>query len=948
MPISSLRGLLSCRTALAGLPLLAAALPAVAYAGDMPLYQPAPDWVVPAPRDAGAAAPNPPTLRLLDFQKRIDHGQVISYSDTAIRIDTPDALARSGTVALAWAPDHGDLLVHSVDILRGGQRIDVLASGARFTVLRREEKLAALELNGILTATLAVDGLRVGDVLEVRHSISERDPALAGHAETTALLLPQPMRLGFGRVRVLWDQSEKLRWKSQLSGVTASETERAGWHELTITTPVARQPDPAQQAPGRYAITPLAEFSDFADWAEVSRTMAPLFSIDTPAAAIRPGGDLDAALARIAAATSDPRQRAALALQLVQDQVRYFAVTMNGGNLVPQPVEQTWAKRYGDCKAKTLLLLAVLHRLGIAAEPALAHLELGDKVHDRLPSVAAFNHIFVLAHVGEATLWLDGTGLGSRLADLDDVPAYGWVLPLRAGGADLIHAPQHAPARPTYEMHLDLDLRGGLNIMAPCRVQVQIRGSQAGQLNVNLANLDGEERADVLRKVMNSTREQRLFTRPQFHYDAATGEATITAEGVASGQWKRQDSRYAYDTGLFAADKYPDRSRDIWQAIPVMLGTPGHTLVEETFHLPQGGARIAMQGASDQLLPQPGLGTSRAHADLGAGIWHVVAENWKDGGEFPASALPAIRHQDADFVAKAPRLRTEPGYDAPWQGVEAARRAHLYDHAIATLDRYITEKPEDGHRYRLRALFYASTFDRPRAIADFSKALNLNADKALYHERAGLYEALGDDAHALADLRAAFDLDPSDLTAMSRLTRLQALAGEGKDALARLDAAIDAGGDNEPFYRHMKAVVLADMGDGPGALEQMDAALDKRSGHAQLLNGRCWLKGLLNTDLDNALLDCGKAIQVGDKDTAQALDSRGLIHLRQQRYAEAIADFDAALDLRPGMAGSYFLRALAERGAGQTDAAAHDLAAARWLAPAIERLYRRFGLQFRP
>src|SRR5207245_7674926 len=39
------------------------------------------------------------------------------------------------------------------------------------------------------------------------------------------------------------------------------------------------------------------------------------------------------------------------------------------GGLVPASAETTWSRRFGDCKAKTALLLAILHEFGIEAEP---------------------------------------------------------------------------------------------------------------------------------------------------------------------------------------------------------------------------------------------------------------------------------------------------------------------------------------------------------------------------------------------------------------------------------------------------------------------------------------------------------------------------------------------------------------------------------------------------
>lgn len=926
---------------------LLVALSGQARAADQVQYKPAPAWVLPAPPADPANPPSPlPGWRTFDIQERIEGGELWDYIHSAVKLASPDQLTKSGTLTLSWSPDHGDLIVHAVTILRGGKAIDALAAGAKFEVLRREQRLEARELNGQLSATLQVEGLQVGDVLETIYSRTLRDPALLGHAGAEAPLLAEPGRLGFGRVRILWRNDDKQHWKSFFEGVKPVEADikmdGATWHELTVMLPVAKQPDPAPGAPGRFVRPPLLETSDFAGWADVSRTMAPLYRIDAPEAVIAPDSDLGKAVAGIAMATSDPRQRTAMALQLVQDKVRYFAVQMNGGNLVPQTPQATWTKRYGDCKAKTYLLLAILHKLGIEAEPALANLLNGDLVVNRLPSVAAFNHIFVLAHIGGATLWLDGTGMGTRLADLDDVYPYDWVLPVRAQGADLLQAPKTVPARPQIEVQYQDDMRGGLTIAAPRHLRMLLRGAAAGQIDAQIASLDAETRADLLRRVLRETHAVGIFLRPQFAYDQASGTATITADGMVTWQWKHADSRYSYDPGFLQKASYPDRSRTIWQGIPLVLNPPGHFITTQTITLPRGGEGMAMEGLADD----PYVHGTDIQASLANGEWHYQLIHRDDGSELEAAKLPERRRMQADFFAKAPRLRSAAGYPPAWEGVEAAKRAHLYDKVAALLDQWVADKPDEPGRHFERAMFHASIYERDKAIADFTRLLALKADKVFYRARAELYSATGRKALALADFKAAIDLDPSDPATMAGLAHLLAQTGAKDDALARIDAATTAGSDTETAYLAMKADVLAISGDAPGALAAIDTALEKRSGDPVLLNSRCWIKGEFAQDLDNAAADCTRAIQLGEAIAPVALDSRALVRFRQHDLTQTIADLDAALDLNPYEAGSYFLRALAEKAAGKSDAALKDHAAALYLNPAVADEYTPFGLRW--
>lgn len=140
----------------------------------------------------------------------------------------------------------------------------------------------------------------------------------------------------------------------------------------------------------------------------------------------------------IAAKTQDPKQRAFEALRLVEDKTRYFFIGIGDGGYVPAPADQTWARKFGDCKGKTALLLAILKELKVDAEPALVSLGGGDGMNERLPSLAAFNHVIVRTVIDGKTYWLDGTRTGDR-SGLDALkpPPHRWALPVRAAGSDL-------------------------------------------------------------------------------------------------------------------------------------------------------------------------------------------------------------------------------------------------------------------------------------------------------------------------------------------------------------------------------------------------------------------------------------------------------------------------------------------------------------------------------
>ena len=391
-------------------------------------YAPPQAWVQPPPPPSDAPSPAEAPLRIVyvDNQVRIGAAGEEAYTAYRLKILKPEALP-AGNIAVAWSPGAGEAVVHRLRLHRDGATIDVLAQH-KFAILRREGGLEQSMLDGQLTATLQVPGLQVGDEIEFAATVAKREPAFGGHS-AGVLQLPPMGAPGAFRVGMAWPQATPLvvRATRDLPQRTPEVTgdERRISYEL-------RDPAgsiPTEGAPARFNLRRVVEYSDFASWRALSVQIWPLFE---RASRLAPGSPVRAEAARIAAATSDQAARAEAALQLVQDRIRYVYVGLDGGNYTPAPADETWTRRFGDCKAKTVLLMALLRELGISAEPVLVASDGGDGTDERLPSPHVFDHVLVRAHPDGATHWLDGTRLGDRR--LDTAAAAGVPLGAAAGG----------------------------------------------------------------------------------------------------------------------------------------------------------------------------------------------------------------------------------------------------------------------------------------------------------------------------------------------------------------------------------------------------------------------------------------------------------------------------------------------------------------------------------
>ena len=133
-----------------------------------------------------------------------------------------------------------------------------------------------------------------------------------------------------------------------------------------------------------------------------------------------------------------PEQRLIAALRFVQDDVRYLGIELGRYSHQPTPPLKVFARRFGDCKDKSLLLSTLLSALGIDAFPALVNAKTGKALDSWQPSPFAFNHVIVKAMIGGRTYWLDPT-ISFQRGGLDQYydPPYARALVLRDGSKEL-------------------------------------------------------------------------------------------------------------------------------------------------------------------------------------------------------------------------------------------------------------------------------------------------------------------------------------------------------------------------------------------------------------------------------------------------------------------------------------------------------------------------------
>ncbi len=126
----------------------------------------------------------------------------------------------------------------------------------------------------------------------------------------------------------------------------------------------------------------------------------------------------------------------------VKKNIRYVAIFLSVGRVVPHDAEAVLRNKFGDCKDKATLLTALLAAKGIAAEAALINLGTAYTLPEP-PTLAALNH--VILYLPEFELYDDPTASGAAFGVLAPEAYDKPVVRVAATGAQLARTPAIRP-----------------------------------------------------------------------------------------------------------------------------------------------------------------------------------------------------------------------------------------------------------------------------------------------------------------------------------------------------------------------------------------------------------------------------------------------------------------------------------------------------------------------
>ena len=809
-----------------------------AQAGETILKGPVPDWVRPVephlsntPNDAAA----PLRIERLETQVRFFGTHSATFQTTAVRPLSPMGLQGASNLVISWNPAFQTPTVHSVEIVRNGQRINALES-ADFTVLRREQGFeTALAITGALTGVMSVPDVRVGDVVEFRYSLESRIDALGNPMEMMVLKKPS-IATDLSYLAVEWPAQTRMNIRGS-SGYTAPPVQHAdGFQRIEVrNTDVAQSGLPDNLAASAILNNALM-LSSKQNWSEVSDVLRDHF---VRAAALPDDPHLLAEIERIRSEHTTPEARALAALRLVQDDVRYLAIGIGEAGWVPASAADTWTARLGDCKGKTVLLLAILKALDIEAVPTLVATQL-DGLDRYLPMMSPFDHVIVRAKIGNKTRWLDGTMIGTRDLLVPEALAGKWALPLVAN-ARLEQVPvELRDNSPEGDTHLTIDLSNGVYGTAPITAYAVKRRDNASEFYGMFAQAPAADVTTYSEQYWKGLLSDLKFEGPietSWSYDAEAYELTMRMSGQAKIDWSRNDTviplahvswkavevsndpeyanaRYAvgfpFDSRYTTTITLPSGNRSIEFSVdPYEVEAGGvryqRTVQREGNTLNVTRTRLALQTEMSADEARASQALLDSFKDKNARMWvrrdyqptavdQAVLTN-TDGSD-PEAALQrgyTLLNRNENAAALAQFDLAIAGFTSPHANAHANRAmAHLslgdLDKGRADIAEAQRIDPNDVIAFHAQAMLAEKEDDDLGQILALTAAIQQWPDnRYALNQRARVYNRMGQYPRALADIEKVTAAKPDDPENMMLLAGQLLVAGRGNEARAKSD-----------------------------------------------------------------------------------------------------------------------------------------------------------------
>lgn len=338
---------------------------------------------------------------LIHFEKQCNQQNHEQFFRVVRRFDSISTVQNDSILEFNFDPSFQDFNFHSCTVFRNGNFIDK-SIDLKIKIFQKEARSNEYIYDGTKTAAIFLDDIREKDVIEYSYSYLEHKPFYKDHFvegffftlnEEAARLFYR--LIGYNEIFFKNHQSIIKPVKKDLNDGLSEwiwdvERAKAGIFESF--------------QPFWYDPYSWVQITSFQSWNDVSKWAESLFPITEELSQ-----EILNQVEIWKRETETIEELVCQIIKFVQKGIRYLSIGNELGNHVATCPIETFKRRFGDCKDKTLLLFHLLKLIDIESYPALVHTSRRGSLLQWAPSPAAFNHVILQLKLNGNTYWIDST-----------------------------------------------------------------------------------------------------------------------------------------------------------------------------------------------------------------------------------------------------------------------------------------------------------------------------------------------------------------------------------------------------------------------------------------------------------------------------------------------------------------------------------------------------------
>lgn len=411
---------------------------------------------------------------LIDVQENIIEEAI--YRHFAIKVFNPEGIQLMSDLDFSYDPTYESFYLHQLQLVRDGEVIDKIQS-SKIQIIQREESMERSIYDGSLSVVSHLDDVREGDIIEFSYTIKGFNPLEIDHwSGGYSLQYNTPVNRIYKRLICSKDSDLQYRLENNAEEpikVVSGDQMEYLWDISALEFVLYDN-----NVPSWYTKEKSAQFTQYKNWKEVVDWALPLY--DYP---IRDAKKILGELKERENWKNGPMPL----IDFVQNEVRYLGLESGISAYKPHAPWQVYSQRYGDCKDKSLLLVALLREEGIKAYPMLVSSVYSKEIIHELPSHIVFDHAVVCLEYNGKEYFVDPT-ISEQGGDMGHLyfPDYVYGLLIKDGETALKKLP--SPEKPELKIKelFTLDsINGGVKIY----IRTDYSGQKADEIrNYYLSN----------------------------------------------------------------------------------------------------------------------------------------------------------------------------------------------------------------------------------------------------------------------------------------------------------------------------------------------------------------------------------------------------------------------------------------------------------------------------